>query len=254
MTAITASNHIFQFNFDLTIKARTVYVYLAHRSNKMNTCFPGLKRIAQECGISVSSVQRAIRELLEFGLLKKQARHRDDRSQTSNLYILADNHSEIANFKQENRTTKARKEEIRKERMKEEQLVLEPNEVDSMTKTMQETELDSIKPEEEKANKMNEKEDDAPLKRLKESKQKRSKVHKILNAIFKTFQFRNLTRGGGQFDMPKNLERLTPLLSEKEKILLTIKTILSNRRSNAEVYNDIKFSTGYNKENHLKRR
>jgi len=221
----------------------------------MNTCFPGLKRIAQECGISISSVQRAIRELLKFGLVKKQARHRENRSQTSNLYILADNHSEISNFKQENRTTKARKEEIRKERMKEEQLVLEPmNEGDSMAKTMQESEKESIKPDEKKANNTNEKEDGTPLKRLKESKQKRSKVQKILNAVSKTFQFRNLTRGGGQFDMPKNLERLTPLLSEKEKILLTIKTILSNRRSNAEVYNDIKFSTGYNKENHLKRR
>lgn len=217
MTAITASNHMFQFNFELTIKARTVYVYLAHRSNRQNTCFPGLRRIAQECGISISSVQRAIRELLEFGLVKKEVRHRENRSQTSNLYILANDHNEISNFKKQNTVSK----KIREERKREEQLVLE--EVDKVSNALEKAEVTSPGSAEggKKEAGMKQHSED-----FKQSKSKRNKVHSIFKAVTQTFKFQKLTRGGGQFDMPKNLERLTLLLTEKEKILLILKKYL----------------------------
>lgn len=86
MTTITATDLVLRES--ISCKAKQVYTYLAHRSNKENTCFPGLKRIAKECGMSISSVQRALNILVTEGLLKKLARHRHDGSQTTNLYVL----------------------------------------------------------------------------------------------------------------------------------------------------------------------
>lgn len=89
MTSYIVSEFLFDSSqFDLSSKAKAVMAYLAFRSNKMNTCFPALKTIASGCSLSLSTVKRAIRELLSFRLINKDERYRADGGQTSNLYTL----------------------------------------------------------------------------------------------------------------------------------------------------------------------
>lgn len=70
----------------LTSKAATVFHCLAHHSNKNNEAWPKLKTIAKETMLSVRTVQRALDELLEIGLITKKHNYREDGSQTSNIY------------------------------------------------------------------------------------------------------------------------------------------------------------------------
>ena len=89
MTSYIVSEFLFDSSqFDLSAKAKAVMAYLAFRSNKINTCFPALKTISSGCSLSLSTVKRAIRELLSFSLIKKDERYRADGGQTSNLYTL----------------------------------------------------------------------------------------------------------------------------------------------------------------------
>jgi len=84
----TASDIVFKS--DLSTRARIVFMYLSYRSNKENTCFPAIKTIARECGMGVSTVKRALNDLLENGYVQKDPRFRDDNGQTSNLYTLVE--------------------------------------------------------------------------------------------------------------------------------------------------------------------
>lgn len=67
-------------------KAAAVLHNLAMHSNKKDECFPALKTIAKEVKMSVRSVQRALDELLEAGLITKKHNYRANGSQTSNIY------------------------------------------------------------------------------------------------------------------------------------------------------------------------
>ena len=59
------------------------------RANKEQTCFPAVPTIGRELHISISTVKRAMRELVEAGYVKKESRFREgNRGQTSNLYTL----------------------------------------------------------------------------------------------------------------------------------------------------------------------
>ena len=87
MNTITANEMMIQEQ-DLSAKAKVIFQYLAFRSNKENRCFPALKTIARECSISVSSVQRGLRELLDAGFIRKKHNYRENGSQTSNIYEL----------------------------------------------------------------------------------------------------------------------------------------------------------------------
>ena len=74
-----------------TLKSRalSVLIYLIDRSNKELTCFPAIPTMAEQLHISVSTVKRALHELLDSGYIKKDARFREkNRGQTSNLYTL----------------------------------------------------------------------------------------------------------------------------------------------------------------------
>lgn len=78
------------FCSDLKPRARLVLQCLILHCNQDNQCFPSIKTIAAECGYGVSTIKRALNELLEAGYIEKQARY-DERKkggQTSNLYIL----------------------------------------------------------------------------------------------------------------------------------------------------------------------
>lgn len=80
------------FGSDLKPRARLVLQCLIYHADKEGTCFPALKTIATECGYSLSTIKRALRDLCGAGYIVKQERfdERKNGGQTSNLYALAD--------------------------------------------------------------------------------------------------------------------------------------------------------------------
>jgi len=84
------------FNFiygeeELPHRAKTVYIYLRDRSNREGACWPGVKTVARELNLSTRTVQRALRDLEQVGLVTIQERFRENGSHTSNLYIIKKN-------------------------------------------------------------------------------------------------------------------------------------------------------------------
>ena len=69
-------------------RAVSVYMYLKDRSNSAGSCWPGIKTIAGELGLSTRTVQRALDDLEDAGLIVKKQRRRKNGSLTSNLYRL----------------------------------------------------------------------------------------------------------------------------------------------------------------------
>lgn len=78
------------FRSNLKPRARLVLQCLVLHGNRDGECFPSIKTIAAECGYGVSTVKRALDELLEAGYIQKEARfdERKNGGQTSNLYTL----------------------------------------------------------------------------------------------------------------------------------------------------------------------
>ena len=81
-----------KFNFiyaeDLSHREKTVYIYLRDRADASGVCWPGIKTIAGELGLSPRTVQRALADLERRQLIEKRQRHRANGSLTSNLYRL----------------------------------------------------------------------------------------------------------------------------------------------------------------------
>lgn len=78
------------FQSDLKPRARLVLNCLILHANREGACFPSIRTIAAECGYGVSTVKRALGDLLEAGYIEREARF-DERKrggQTSNLYTL----------------------------------------------------------------------------------------------------------------------------------------------------------------------
>nr|WP_308545478.1 helix-turn-helix domain-containing protein [uncultured Lachnoclostridium sp.] len=73
---------------DLPPRAKTVYMYLKDRSNKDGKCWPAVKTIAKDTSLSVSTVKRAIADLVRYGFLTKESRYRENGSYTSNQYYV----------------------------------------------------------------------------------------------------------------------------------------------------------------------
>ena len=67
---------------------KTVYIYLRDRADASGVCWPGIKTIAGELGLSPRTVQRALADLEHRQLIEKRQRHRANGSLTSNLYRL----------------------------------------------------------------------------------------------------------------------------------------------------------------------
>lgn len=61
-------------------------MYLKSMSASKGECWPGIKTIAADLGLSKSTVKRAIADLERHGYIEKEHRHRDNGSFTSNLY------------------------------------------------------------------------------------------------------------------------------------------------------------------------
>lgn len=77
------------YQSNLKSRALQVLLYLIDRSNKEQTCFPAVPTIGKELHISISTVKRAMKELVEAGYVTKESRFRaGNRGQTSNLYTL----------------------------------------------------------------------------------------------------------------------------------------------------------------------
>lgn len=76
------------FNFKLKPRDFIVYCCLLRHSDKSGVCFPSRRLIANECQIDIKTVDTAIKNLEEAGLLKKEQRRRKDGTNTSNRYML----------------------------------------------------------------------------------------------------------------------------------------------------------------------
>lgn len=61
-------------------------MYLKSMSASKGECWPGIKTIAADLGLSRSTVKRAIADLERHGYMEKEHRYRDNGSFTSNLY------------------------------------------------------------------------------------------------------------------------------------------------------------------------
>jgi len=74
---------------EIPSRAKTVYMYLKDRSNAQGECWPAIKTIARDTSMSVSTVKRAIEDLLKCGLLRKERRYRENGGNSSNRYFLS---------------------------------------------------------------------------------------------------------------------------------------------------------------------
>lgn len=61
-------------------------MYLKDRADSEGRCWPAIRTIALELGLSRSTVKRALDDLCKTGLLQKYPRWRENGSLTSNLY------------------------------------------------------------------------------------------------------------------------------------------------------------------------
>ena len=82
------SKFSFIYAEDLSHREKTVYIYLRDRADASGVCWPGIKTIAGELGLSPRTVQRALADLEHRQLIEKRQRHRANGSLTSNLYRL----------------------------------------------------------------------------------------------------------------------------------------------------------------------
>lgn len=69
-------------------RAKTVYIYLHDRSDPDGKCWPAIRTIGRELGISRSTVKRALHDLDRAGFLRREARFRDNGSKSSNMFYL----------------------------------------------------------------------------------------------------------------------------------------------------------------------
>jgi predicted transcriptional regulator len=63
-------------------------MYLKDRSNAEGECWPAIKTIAKDTSMSVSTVKRAIADLIQGSLLCKEYRYRENGGNSSNRYFL----------------------------------------------------------------------------------------------------------------------------------------------------------------------
>ena len=73
---------------DLPHRAKTVYMYLKDRCNRDNQCYPAIGTIARELHLSRRTVERAMADLEQAGLLSKEKRWRENGGRSSLLYTL----------------------------------------------------------------------------------------------------------------------------------------------------------------------
>lgn len=76
------------FELDLSCHSKLVYIFLCRCADSEAQSFPSKNTIAKSCGISMTSVKYALRELIEANLLVREEQFRPNGGQTSNLYTV----------------------------------------------------------------------------------------------------------------------------------------------------------------------
>ena len=76
------------YSSELPHRARAVYMYLKDRADKDGTCWPSIRTISRELGLSRATVCRALDDLCKAGLISREQRWRENGGKTSNLYKL----------------------------------------------------------------------------------------------------------------------------------------------------------------------
>ena len=96
--------------FKQTVEPGPKLVLLAladHANGQTGLCIPGQRLLAEQCSMSVRTVQRHLQSLEQSGLLTREMRMRGDgRGRTSDRYWLGDQHDKSGPTRQ-TRTTKA---------------------------------------------------------------------------------------------------------------------------------------------------
>ena len=82
--------HAFLRNPDYTTTEKMVYLDLMGYAGQANSAFPSKSSIAKDLGISIKTVERTLISLEQKNGLLIINREWEDKSKTSNLYILAD--------------------------------------------------------------------------------------------------------------------------------------------------------------------
>ena len=81
------------YDLGLPHRAVSVYCYLCDRANSKGECFPSTLTIAKDLNIDRRTVFRALNDLEQEGLIKRNRRHRPNGGLSSNLYELEVKHS-----------------------------------------------------------------------------------------------------------------------------------------------------------------
>ena len=76
------------YQADLPHRAKLVYIYLHDRMDSEKKAWPGLGTIAKDLSVSRSTVKRAVKDLEQAGLIRKEPHFRKNGSATSNRYYL----------------------------------------------------------------------------------------------------------------------------------------------------------------------
>lgn len=73
---------------NVSSSSRTVYRALLHYANRETwSCFPSIKTIANDTGMSRSTIMRCLKELEQENLILRINRSRNDKGKTSNIYF-----------------------------------------------------------------------------------------------------------------------------------------------------------------------
>lgn len=76
------------YQTDLPHRAKLVYIYLHDRMDSEKKAWPGLGTIAKDLSLSRSTVKRAVKDLEQAGLIRKEPHFRENGRATSNRYYL----------------------------------------------------------------------------------------------------------------------------------------------------------------------
>ena len=74
------------YQADLNHRAKAVYMYLKDHADREGKCWPGIRTISADLGLSRSTVKRALDDLCKADLISKEQRWRENGGLTSNLY------------------------------------------------------------------------------------------------------------------------------------------------------------------------
>ena len=73
---------------ELSARAKQVLVYLHDRANQDGESWYAIGTMAKDLSLSLSTIKRALAELIRQGWVEKRARYRENGGYSSNLYQL----------------------------------------------------------------------------------------------------------------------------------------------------------------------